>query len=81
MAMAMPSAFSMAALNAALPSTKSRSSCAGVRAAAAGVSVRRSAAVVVRSQTVTRALGFQAFHGLRNENALQLRTGRFYGFA
>lgn len=70
-------AFSMAALNAALPSktTRSTSVCARV---ATGVSLRRSSSVVVKPQVVTNAVGFQAFDGLRNENALQLRTGEFH---
>jgi len=76
MAATTTAAFSMAALNAALPSkTRSTSVCARV---ATGVSGRRSASVVVRPQTVVKAVGFQAFDGLRNENALQLRTGAFY---
>ncbi|XP_024392375.2 large ribosomal subunit protein bL17c [Physcomitrium patens] len=78
MAMAVTSAFSMAALNAALPSgVSSQSRSAGVSLhAATGVSVRRTASVVVRSMlTSTKAAGFQVFNGLRNENALQLRNG------
>lgn len=80
MAMAVTSAFSMAALNAALPSgVSSQSRSAGVSLhAATGVSVRRTASVVVRSMlTSTKAAGFQVFNGLRNENALQLRNGEF----
>lgn len=80
MAMAATAAFSMAALNAALPSgvsTKTRSTNVCARLAT-GVSVRRSASVVLRPQTVTKAVGFQAFDGLGNENALQLRTGEFH---
>jgi len=71
-------AFSMAALNAALPSktTRSTSVCARV---ATGVSLRRSSSVVVKPQMVTNAVGFQAFDGLRNENALQLHTGCTFG--
>lgn len=68
--MAATGAFSMAALNAALPSgvvsTKTRWNARSV-----SVSVKRNVSVAVRSHSV----GFQAFDGLRNENALQLRTG------
>ncbi|KAG0580408.1 hypothetical protein M758_4G172700 [Ceratodon purpureus] len=78
MAMAATSAFSMAALHAALPSSNATSSRATVTVS--GLTVRRTAAVVVRSQAVTRAtLAFQSFDGLRNENALQLRTGSTFG--
>ncbi|KAG0630641.1 hypothetical protein M758_1G193700 [Ceratodon purpureus] len=79
MAMAATSAFSMAALSAALPSSSrssrsSRSACVSARTAT-GVSLRRCVPVV----TVAKAVGFQAFDGLRNENALQLRTGSTFG--
>ncbi|XP_024369634.1 large ribosomal subunit protein bL17c [Physcomitrium patens] len=69
-------AFSMAALNAALPSvpsSKTRSTRVCSRAAS-GVDLRRSASVSLKPMTATKCVGFQPFDGLRNQNALQLRA-------